>query len=252
HDDILFLARIPNLILGAGLIGLISWWAYRLWGQGAAVLAAGLAALEPNLLAHASLVTPDLAVTLFTFLTFYLLWEFINAPSNKLLIGIGISMGLALVSNFSAVFLPGIMGVVVGLHLLRGGSFSIPGKTPPRTAENLRERVIQALGPFCRILLVALLVIPLFYWIYGFSTWAAGLQTQLERAARPQFPYFFLGEISQQGWWFYFPVAFLIKTPLGTLLLLLASLALCRLGKPLDWSSAVFVLVPPALLLFAT
>ena len=252
HDDILFLARIPNLLLGAVLVGLISWWAYRLWGQCAAVLAAGLSALEPNLVAHASLLTPDLAVTLFTFLTFYLLWEFSSAPSGKLLIAVGISMGLALASKFSAVLLPGIMGVVVGLYLVRGGSFSIPAKTRAEAPEKLRERMIQAIGPCCRIFLVALLVIPLFYWIYGFPTWAAGLQTQLERAARPQFLYFFLGEISQQGWELYFPVTFLIKTPLGTLLLLLASLALCRQGKPLDWSSVIFVLVPPAILFFAT
>lgn len=261
HDDILAIARMPNLVLGAVLVGLIAWWAYRLWGAGAAVVAAGAAALEPNLVAHASLVTPDLCITLFTFLTFYLLWEYIQAPSHKLLTAVGISTGLAQVSKFSAVLLFGIMGVVIGLHLLGGGCFAFPrgagsaGAPERRSAGlqvRLRSRAREALGPAFRILLLALLVIPFFYWIYAFPTWAGGLQTQLARAATPQFPVFFLGEVSWQGWWTYFPVAFLIKTPLGTLLLLVAGLALCRLGKPLHWPEVLFLLVPPALLLILT
>src|SRR5574342_776069 len=56
-DDILAAARLPMLLLGAALVGLVGWWAYRLWGPGAAVVATALAALEPNLVAHASLVT---------------------------------------------------------------------------------------------------------------------------------------------------------------------------------------------------
>src|SRR5260370_12877411 len=45
----------------------------------------------------------------------------------------------------------------------------------------------------------------------------------------------------------YFPVAFLIKTPVGTLLMILASLVLCRWGARLDLPSAAFLLLPPAL-----
>jgi hypothetical protein len=39
-------------------------------------------------------------------------------------------------------------------------------------------------------------------------------------------PAFFLGQYGSGGWWAYFPVAFAIKTPLPTLLLLIAALAL--------------------------
>jgi len=83
-DRILALGRIPNLFLGAALVLLIGWWAYRLWGQSAAVVGMALAALEPNLVAHSSLVTTDLGAALFTFLTLYLLWEYVISPSGWL------------------------------------------------------------------------------------------------------------------------------------------------------------------------
>jgi predicted membrane-bound dolichyl-phosphate-mannose-protein mannosyltransferase len=101
-DQILAVSRIPNLFLGAILVILIGRWAYRLWGESAAAVGMALAALEPNLVAHSSLVTTDLGATLFTFLTLYLLWEYVIFPSGWLLAATGISLGLALVSKYSA------------------------------------------------------------------------------------------------------------------------------------------------------
>ncbi len=82
-DQILLLSRLPNLLLGVLLVALIGWWAYRLWGMLAAVLAMALACFEPNLIAHSSLVTTDIGVTLFVFLALYLLWEYQNLPTWK-------------------------------------------------------------------------------------------------------------------------------------------------------------------------
>jgi hypothetical protein len=49
----------------------------------------------------------------------------------------------------------------------------------------------------------------------------------------------------------YFPVAFLIKTPLGSLLLVLASLLLFRRGQALTRRAAIFLLAPAAILVAA-
>src|SRR5215204_627609 len=65
-DQLLILSRLPNLILGAALAILVGWWAYRLWGHAAAVLGMALAALEPNLVAHSSVVATDIGAALFT------------------------------------------------------------------------------------------------------------------------------------------------------------------------------------------
>src|SRR5439155_80622 len=75
-DRLLALSRIPNLLLGALLVGLIGRWSYRLWGSWAAVVAMWLGAVDPNLVANSAVVTCDIAPTLFSLLTMYLLWEY--------------------------------------------------------------------------------------------------------------------------------------------------------------------------------
>ena len=80
-DQMLAWSRLPNLLFGVLLVALTGWWAYRLWGNRAALLAMALAVLEPNLVAHSSLVTTDIGVTLFIFLTVYLFWEYLNRPT---------------------------------------------------------------------------------------------------------------------------------------------------------------------------
>src|SRR5438132_2361069 len=104
-DRMLALSRFPNLFLGSLLVSLIGWWAYRIWAKRAAMLAMALAAIEPNLIAHSSLVTTDVGATLFTFLSVYLLWEYRNRPAWRLLVAVGISAGMALTAKFSAILL---------------------------------------------------------------------------------------------------------------------------------------------------
>jgi 4-amino-4-deoxy-L-arabinose transferase-like glycosyltransferase len=74
---------------------------------------------------------------------------------------------------------------------------------------------------------------------------------------------YLLGKVSQTGWWYYFPVAFVVKTPTGDLLLLFlavvsgAALLLSRGGRAIlpkirtirfEW----FILAVPPLIYFAT
>ena len=58
---------------------------------------------------------------------------------------------------------------------------------------------------------------------------------------------FFWGDLSGEGWWYYFPVAFLIKTPLVTLLLLVLAAGVVIVRRDL-WRTAVFLLIPVAAL----
>ena len=51
-DQMLLLSRVVNLFLGTLLVALVGWWAYRLWGNYAGLLASALACFEPNLVAH--------------------------------------------------------------------------------------------------------------------------------------------------------------------------------------------------------
>jgi Dolichyl-phosphate-mannose-protein mannosyltransferase len=248
-DRILGLSRLSNLVLGGLLVMLTGWWAYRLWGNRAAILAMGLASLEPNLVAHSSLVTTDIGVTLFIFLTVYLFWEYLNFPSWWLLTATGISTGMALVSKFSAILLIPMIALIAAVSLLID---SEPHLLPLRKNQHQpTPKLLQAAAVFCLIFFFASLMILPAYFFQGFQPWLFGFQRFLTLAQEGQWA-FFLGEYSYQGWWNYFLVAFFIKTPLGTLMLIAASLFFWCSGSPLGRREAVFLLVPVAIIFFAT
>jgi Dolichyl-phosphate-mannose-protein mannosyltransferase len=249
-DQMLAVSRLHNLMLGTCLVALIGWWAYRLWGERAALLAAALACFEPNLVAHSSLITTDLGASLFIFLSVYLLWEYVNFSRWWLLASTGVAVGFALVSKFSAILLLPMIASILGIAALTGGrdyAYLRLGKQPNK----LTGRLLRAGTVLLVILLFALPMISLAYFFRGFELWLFGFQRFMALAQMGQ-PAFFLGEYSHQGWWNYFMVAFLIKTPVGTLMLIAASLVFYRLGTPLGRREAVFLLMPVVIIFLAT
>jgi hypothetical protein len=246
-EDILTAARLPNLALGAALTALVGWWSYRLWGAGAAVVGTALAAFEPNLVAHASLVGTDLGITLFTFLTLYLLWEYGNTRSFLLLAATGVALGLALTTKFSGMLLVVMVSGLLAAHVaFRRSPLRREESMPPprrrRFAESVRMGIVLAAG--------AAVVFPAVYFFQGVAPWLDGLRWQLAKLGVGH-PGYFLGEYSDKGWWTYFLVAFLIKTPVGSLALLAASLLLFRCGQPLGRREALFLFLPVVTFLIA-
>jgi hypothetical protein len=246
-DQILTPSRLTNLLLGALLVLLIGWWAHRLWGRWAAIVAMALASLEPNLVAHSSLATTDVGASLFIALTLYLLWEHAVSPSALLCAAAGIAAGLALVSKYSSITLIPIIATIVAGQALFGGALHPPW-SKRRTVPELGRRLGQASVVLALVFIPALAIIPAAYFFEEFTSWWSGLRLYLRLGAAGQ-PAFFLGHHSYKGWWSYFPVAFLIKTPVGSLLLIFASLALARAGTPLGRREMLF-LVTPVLLFF--
>ena len=248
-DYILLLARLPNLLIGGLIVVLIGWWAFRIWGTSAATMAMALACFEPNLVAHSCLVTTDVAATLFIALTIYFLWEYLDSPSWLLLTAIGLSLGTALVSKFSSIVLIPVIGLIFALSLLPVGERQKP--LLPHSYLRLRSRVFSAAVAVLIIFVFAALVIPAAYFFQGFQPWLSGLQRFLTLAEQGQ-PAFFLGEYSHNGWWNYFLVAFLIKTPLGSLTLIAASLLFYRTGALVRTSNTAILWAPVALIFLAT
>ena len=247
-DRMLAPGRLSNLVLGTLLVGLIGWWADRLWGRLAGFVAIALATVEPNLVCHASLISTDIGSTLFMVLTLYLVWEAAACGSFWPWIATGLAAGLALVSKFSTVTLIPIVGVILASLLLFDGTLHAPSLLRHPTPLALRNRAIHAVMVPPLLCLPVLLVILAVYFFQGFSPWWSGLQLFLTQAAGGQ-PAFFLGEYSSDGWWSYFPVAFLIKTPIGSLLMIGASLLFCRAGTRFRRRDALCLLVPVALVL---
>jgi hypothetical protein len=231
------------------LVALTGWWAYRLWGSRAALLAMALASLEPNLVAHSSLATTDVGVALFIFLTHYLLWEHLNNPKWWLLLAVGISTGLALVAKFSALLLVPLLALIIVLLFFHRDDCIL---LPLRANHNEpRHNLCQTTVAFLLILLFAAVTIPSVYFFQGFAPWLSGLDRFMSLADAGRLA-FFLGEYSYLGWWNYFLISFLIKTPIGTLILIAAALAFYRMGTPLTRREAIFLLIPVMIIFIAT
>jgi hypothetical protein len=179
---------------------------------------------------------------LFLFLTVYLLWEYLNSPKWSLLAATGVSTGMALVSKFSAIFLFPMLALIVALCFLIGRDSHVLFPLS-RSQSQPRHKILQAAAVLLLILLFALPMIPAAYLFQGFQPWLSGFY-QFLTLAQEGLPAFFLGEYSWRSWWSYFAVAFLIKTPIGTLALIFASLALYRAGSPLRRRDAIFLLTP--------
>jgi hypothetical protein len=249
-DQIIFLSRLPNLVLGGAVVALIGWWAYRLWGPRAAMLALALASLEPNLVAHASLVTTDIGAALFIFLTVYLLWEYLHSPRWWILSLVSIAASLALVAKYSTMLLipliPLLFAATAWIDPKAHALLPISQRRKPPNS-----KIFEATTALLVVILFVMAIVSLTYFFQGLSPWLFGLQRFMALAREGQAA-FFLGEYSYEGWWSYFLVAFLIKTPLGSLMLIGAGLVFYAGGNALGRREAVFLLVPVIIVLIAT
>lgn len=231
-------ARLPIVGLTLLLAFTVYAWSRELFGPIAALLALAMFSFDPNILAHGNLATNDIGVTCFATLALYTFWRWMTHPAAARAVIAGLFFGLAQVSKFSAVYLvPVLLIILVTDRIWKSTSASqLPAKT------TVAYIIVVAVAGFCAI------------WLgYGFNVgtvkgypfpardYLNGLQaaTTLITSGRNTF---LLGAYSANGWWYYFPVAFAVKTPLPTLILIVASFVF--VWRRRTWRSTSFLLIP--------
>lgn len=113
NDGAAFLnrSRFMMMLVGVACGALVAWWAWKLAGGVAAVTAATLFALDPNLLGHASLVKNDLVIAMLMAAMLPVLWRLgIRATPGRVVL-LGLICGAAAASKFSGLSI-GLTGVV--------------------------------------------------------------------------------------------------------------------------------------------
>ena len=100
-----FASRLPSLVWLATLLATVFALGRALFGEPAACLATVAAALDPNLVAHGSLATVDVAYALGTLLTVAAAGAFGARPSPGRAAALGLALGFALTVKFSAILL---------------------------------------------------------------------------------------------------------------------------------------------------
>ncbi len=238
-------ARLPIIGLTLLLAITVYAWAREFFGPMSGLLALTLLSFDPNILAHGNLATNDIGVTCFVTLALYTFWRWMTRPTPARAVIAGLMLGLALVAKFSAIYLiPVVLTILLTDRILK--STTAASRLAVKTT--LAHLIIIALAAYFAI-----------WVVYGFNVatikgypvpareYLNGLRafTTLIGGGKDSF---LLGAYSPTGWWYYFPVAFVVKTPLPTLILIGATLVFAyRRGT---WRST-FPLLIPVVLYFA-
>jgi dolichyl-phosphate-mannose--protein O-mannosyl transferase len=110
RDDLAFywrtlrLARLGNLVFAPLLLVGVYRWARDLYDSYAALAAATVVSLCPNLLAHASLATLDFGAAVTTFVAAYCFWRWSLARDFRSCLYAAVAFAAAVATKFSAMF----------------------------------------------------------------------------------------------------------------------------------------------------
>jgi len=254
-DRILFLTRSVTILLTLGFGLVLALYARRQFGDGPALLTLLLFTFDPNLLAHGHYVTSDMFVTVFVTLAVLAWGWYLERGGPWRLVAAGVLAGLALASKTSALALAPILLVVYLVHsgkARRGWKHGLGSLAGLAAAALLTLSLIYSLEvvaavrhflwnakdlPFVRQSLAddidtrtelgkTLYRVALATHLPSFS-FLTGLLNIVNKVGTGHHNYL-LGQLSDVGWWYYFPVAMLVKTPVATLQVSLLSLAALR------------------------
>jgi hypothetical protein len=227
YDRILALGRagmLPFFWIGSLVVYL---WGRRAGGPAAGLLATLLFTTIPPVLALSGILNTDAALCAMTgAAALGALW-WAESPDLRRSIGLGVLLGLAAVSKFSAIpFLAAGCALMCAVWLLA------EDRSPQWLAREAWARR-RAIG-------VAVGVAALVIWaVYGFSfarveflhlrlpapRFFTGIRAVMEHNRRGH-PAYLLGKRSANGFWYYFPTVLAVKTPLALWALLLAGVPL--------------------------
>jgi|HubBroStandDraft_6_1064221.scaffolds.fasta_scaffold26542_3 4-amino-4-deoxy-L-arabinose transferase-like glycosyltransferase len=273
YDKVIFRARMAASIFALLTALLAFLMAREMFGTGAGFIALVLIVFEPNFLAHGALVTTDTGAAAGLLASIYAFYRYVKSPSWGRVVVLGLAAGLFFIVKHSAVLLPAMLILLAVTELLR-----------PRQA-GAETRLHQATRLAGAIVIAGVIAAGVMWVCYGFryaarpageqlnpplestlgnlrpaeakmitvmarwkvlpESWLYGLADV--RSVANTWPSYMFGKVYAHGVWFYFPVAFLIKATLTTLIFLLLIVYAIATGKLRGWREILFLTLPPAL-----
>ena len=254
-EPVLIPARLCAALMSLLLAVLVFLAAWEMFGRTEALVALAILAFEPTLIAHGSLVTTDMAVTAMIFAAVYALYRYAKHPGIARLLTAGVACGMMLAAKHSALLMLLILFVLLIADVLLARRLR-----DEKQVVNIGGAVLRRAFAFAVICVIAFVVLWATYGFryqalpagsqdtivltdifnMGFQhdainapsgqivqilyrshllpqAYTFGLADVLASGARPTF---LLGKSYPTGQWFYFPVAFTIKSSIALLVLL--------------------------------
>ncbi len=257
-DKIIFYSRLMPMILLLILIGFTYFWANELMGRWWALLPAGLIAFSPNFLAHGHYVTTDVGAALGILVASYYFLKYIYNPTRKNIIIAGISFGFAQLLKFSAVLLGPFFIFIVAALFIEKTIKEIKSPVAENKFKKIFKIFLTDFGKLLLIFFIGGILIYLVYGLFTINypidkqysdtgTILQGFGNRLladnvvamsgNKILRPLAEYllgvlmvmqrssggntsYLLGQVSNLGNWYYFPIVFLMKESLPVLILI--------------------------------
>ncbi len=253
-DRLLAEARGMIVIVSLALGGLIFAWSRACYGPASGLLSLGLYAFSPTILAHSRWVTADLTAAFFFLLSVWALWRLLQQVTPARLAVAALATSGLLLSKMSGLLILPMAAIMIAVRLADGSPLTLVGwsarhrevaplgrrlavigaliiavgfstvgvvwsaygwryparpDAPPEGSEFLHDfdSLLERAGPPGFLLSVARearLLPEAYLWGLAYT-----FDTTRERDA------FLRGRTSRGGWWWFFPYAVAIKTPLA-------------------------------------
>lgn len=243
----------------------------EMFGPGAAFIALTLLAFDPNLLAHGALITTDIGLAVFMFLAVYMFYRFVKSPSALRLIAAGVAVGLVLAAKHTGLLVLPILFLLTLCEILL--NLFTKGR------ENIARQSLKLFAWLAVITLIGWVLLwscyrfryvarpdglqlnpPLVEYVKGLEpseAWPLSLMARWRilpesylygladvRLTANYYTSYVLGKVYAHGVWFYFPIAFLIKSTIGVLALLLLTLVAVATRRLNHWRQILFLVIP--------
>lgn len=266
-DTMLFRVRMAAALLTVLLAVLVFLAANEMFGPVAGFIALTLMAFDPNLLAHGAFVTTDMGLSCFLFASVYAFYRYVKVPSWWRLALVGLAAGCALASKHTGILIFPMLLVLAVCEAFRTRG---------------RKQIARLALALVVITVIAVVVLWAFYG-FRYSSRPAGLAmnppfAEFSRGLRPLdttlvsacarwhllpesylyglvdvrkmidwYPSYIFGKVYPHGVWFYFPSAFLIKSTLPFLALLVLAIVAIATRKLTAWREILFLAIPAAI-----
>ena len=278
-DAILNRTRLMASLVAVALALLVFLAAQEMFGTWAGFIALFLVTFDPNILAHGAYVTTDTALTLGMFATVYAFYRYVKAPSAWRMVVAGLAAGFALCVKHTGILVyPTLLLLAICELWIGRGRAADADKASAQPGVGARATRFAV-----ALVVISAISLTLLWACYGFryrarpdgwelnpslAQYIQGLKRPFDvaivsftaqhhllpesylqglvdvRRMGDFYQSYLFGTIYPHGVWYYFPAAFVIKSTIGFMALVLLAFIAIGARKLKCWREILFLLVP--------
>ncbi len=261
YDSVLDRGRLMILLLSCAFAVFLCHVSSRIFGRAGGLVSMTLYCLSPMVISHATFVSADLCVSVFSFTAIYFVWRLFRRFGLLNIISASLGLAGAILSKMSGLIVLPVYFLMLGAALLSPFKlyWRLPGGRGIVRGRGRRAAVLAG-GTLTGMVAVYLLIWLAYDFHFTMKTARGGEEKRWEDVtyerllAKSKFrdmfqlareyrvlpdgvlyglafvadysprKSFLNGRISPQGWWTFFPAGIMMKTPLPLLLLCLGAL----------------------------